>query len=70
MADVPNLLLRWREHKEVTQQELAKGTGLAQGTLSRYEGEWMQPTVYTLEKICDFYGITLSEFFEGPSDYE
>lgn len=68
MADLPALLLQWREYREVTQQELAQGTGLAQGTLSRYEGEWMQPTVHTLQKICDFYEITLSEFFGGPQD--
>ena len=44
--------------------KLAYESGLTQSTLSNMFARGTCPTVDTLEKICDAFGITLSEFFE------
>ena len=44
--------------------KLALESGLTQSTLSNMFARGTCPTVDTLEKICDAFGITLSEFFE------
>lgn len=68
MAEVTKLLILWREFHGTTQMDISHATGISQSNLSKYENEGRQPTVYTLEKICDYYDITLSQFFEGPDD--
>ena len=44
--------------------KLAYEAGLTQSTLSNMFARGTCPTVDTLEKICDAFGISLSEFFE------
>ena len=44
--------------------KLAYEAGLTQSTLSNMFTRETCPTVETLEKICEAFGITLSEFFE------
>lgn len=45
--------------------KLAYESCLTQSTLSNMFARGTCPTVDTLEKICDAFGITLSEFFEN-----
>ena len=47
-----------------TTYKLAYEACLTQSTLSNMFARGTCPTVDTLEKICDAFGITLSEFFE------
>lgn len=44
--------------------KLSIESGLTQSTLSNMFSRGTCPTVDTLEKICDAFGITLAEFFE------
>lgn len=44
--------------------KLAYEAGLTQSTLSNMFARGTCPTVDTLEKICEAFGISLSEFFE------
>lgn len=44
---------------------LAKRSGLAQSSLSYIESGKAQPTVETVEKICNALSITLPEFFSN-----
>lgn len=44
--------------------KLAYESGLTQSTLSNMFTRGTCPTVDTLEKICEAFGISLSEFFE------
>ena len=44
--------------------KLAYESGLTQSTLSNMFARGTCPTVDTLEKICEAFGISLSEFFE------
>lgn len=45
---------------------LAKEAGFQQSTLKSIIKEKNMPSLYTLSKICDAFGITLSSFFDDP----
>ena len=45
--------------------KLAYEAGLTQSTLSNMFARGTCPTVDTLEKLCDAFGISLAEFFES-----
>ena len=47
--------------------KLSYESGLTQSTLSNMFTRGTCPTVDTLEKICEAFGISLSEFFEEDS---
>lgn len=51
-----------RAAKGVSQETVYEDTGLHIG---RIETERHNITVSTLSRLCDYYGITLSEFYEG-----
>ena len=41
----------------------AKKSGLSQSTVTNTFKRGMQPTIYSLEKLCDGFGITMAQFF-------
>lgn len=47
--------------------KLAFEAGLTQSTLSNMFARGTCPTVDTLEKICEAFGISLAEFFESDN---
>ena len=50
-------------HFGITMSELEKRAVLARGTLPRKKPDDYYPRMETLDKICNVYGITISEFF-------
>lgn len=52
-----------------TNYELAKRSGLPQSTIVNLFKRTNQPTISTLIKICNAFGITLSTFFSEPGDF-
>ena len=55
---------RLQEERGWSTYKLAYEAGLTQSTLSNMFARETCPTVDTLEKICDAFGISLAEFFE------
>ena len=55
---------KMQEERGWSTYKLAYEAGLTQSTLSNMFARGTCPTVDTLEKICDAFGISLSEFFE------
>ena len=53
-----------QEERGWSTYKLAYESGLTQSTLSNMFARGTCPTVDTLEKICEAFGISLSEFFE------
>ena len=53
-----------QEERGWSTYKLAYEAGLTQSTLSNMFARGTCPTVDTLEKICEAFGISLSEFFE------
>ena len=56
---------RLQEERGWSTYKLAYEAGLTQSTLSNMFARGTCPTVDTLEKICEAFGISLAEFFEG-----
>ena len=48
-----------------TVYRLAKESGITYSTLSTMLNQENTPTLPTLAKLCDAFGITLAQFFEG-----
>ena len=54
-----------REERHWSEYQLAEKSGLTQSTISSWYRKNMIPSIPSLSKICDAFGITLSEFFEN-----
>ncbi len=46
-----------------SEYRLFKDSGLAQSTVSSLLHSQTLPTLFTLQTLCDYFGITLSQFF-------
>lgn len=68
MKDILSTITLLRESRGWSEYQLAENAGLPQSTISSWYRKNMVPTVPSLEKICDAFGITLSQLFaEGES---
>lgn len=52
-----------REERHWTEYQLAEKSGLTQSTISSWYRKDMLPTIPSLLKICDAFGISMSQFF-------
>ncbi len=59
-----------RLESKKTQREVADRTGLAVSYLSRLENGHVNPSVGTLAKISEAFGVPLCSFFDGDSVLE
>jgi transcriptional regulator with XRE-family HTH domain len=58
-------VLTMRLKSKMTQQELSERTGLAVSYLSRLENERIVPSIRTLRKVADAFGVPLTLLFEN-----
>lgn len=63
MIDVLDRITYYREQKNWTEYQLAEESGLTQSTISSWYRKNMIPSIPSLDKICNAFGITLSQFF-------
>ena len=63
MKDILSVISEYREERGWTEYQLAENSGLPQSTISSWYRKNMVPTIPSLEKICDAFGITLSQLF-------
>ena len=63
MKDILSMITEYREERGWTEYQLAERAGLPQSTISSWYRKNMVPTVASLEKICQAFGITLSQLF-------
>lgn len=63
MKDILATITAYREARGWTEYQLAERSGLPQSTISSWYRKNMVPTVPSLEKICQAFGITLSQLF-------
>ena len=61
--DILKRIVDLRKERNWTEYQLAEHSGLTQSTISLWYRKSMLPTIPSLSKICDAFGITLSEFF-------
>ncbi|MDD6216202.1 MAG: helix-turn-helix transcriptional regulator [Roseburia sp.] len=68
MIDVLERITYYRKQKNWTEYQLAEKSGLTQSTISSWYRKNMIPSIPSLDKICNAFGITLSQFFSMDDD--
>ncbi len=63
VKDILTVITTYRESRGWSEYQLAERSGLPQSTISSWYRKNMVPTIPSLEKICDAFGITLSQLF-------
>ncbi len=63
MKDILGTITKYRQERGWTEYQLAERSGLPQSTISSWYRKNLIPTVPSLEKICNAFGITLSQLF-------
>lgn len=63
MKDVLDEIKRLREAYHWTEHDLAARAGIPQSTISTWYRKQQIPTILSLDKVCQGFGITLSQFF-------
>lgn len=63
MEKLLETITKYRQARGWTEYQLAEKPGLPQSTISSWYRKNMIPTVPSLEKICNAFGITLSQLF-------
>lgn len=63
MINVLERIVELREERHWTEYQLAEKSGLTQSTISSWYRKNMLPTIPSLTKICDAFGISISQFF-------
>ena len=53
------------EEKKMSRYRLAQRAGLAQSSISTLLNRKSVPSIQTIDKLCDGFGITLAQFFSG-----
>lgn len=66
--DVLARIIELRDARGWSEYQLAERSGMAQSTISSWYRKRMLPTIPSLEKICDAFDITLSQFFLDNTD--
>ncbi len=57
-----------RLERSWSEYQLAEKSGLTQSTISSWYRKNMVPSIASLTKICEAFGITLSQFFMEEED--
>ncbi len=63
MVNILDKITKLREERNWTEYQLAERSGLTQSTISSWYCKKMLPTIPSLIKICNAFGITMSQFF-------
>ena len=61
--DILEKITKMRMERHWTEYQLAEKSGLTQSTISSWYRKNMLPSIPSLEKICNAFGITVSQFF-------
>lgn len=68
MIDILGKITQYRLQMNWSEYQLAKAANLPQSTISTWYRKNIMPSFSSLEKICDAFGITISQFFAENDD--
>lgn len=68
ILDARERIQQLMEERNWTIYRLAKESGLSQTTISNIFKRNNEPSIPTLKRICDAFGISMSQFFRGSAD--
>ena len=63
MINILERITYYRQQKNWSEYQLAENSGLTQSTISSWYRKNMIPSIPSLNKICNAFGVTLSQFF-------
>lgn len=66
--DILEEIKRLRKMRGWSEYELSVRSNVPQSTISTWHGKGQVPTLFSLEKICEAFDITLSQFFSVGED--
>lgn len=66
--DILQRILQLREEKGWSEYKLSVESGIPQSTISSWFRKKAQPSVQSLQAICDACGITLAQFFSDQKE--
>lgn len=66
--DILEKITELREERHWSEYQLAEKSGLTQSTISSWYRKNMLPSIPSLTKICDAFGISVSQFFLENND--
>lgn len=69
MINVLDRITYYRTQKGWTEYQLAVESELTQSTISSWYRKNLIPSIPSLEKICNAFGITLSQFFSENEQF-
>jgi len=61
--DILGKITALRERRNWTVWKLAEESGVDQSTISAWYNKGRCPSIISLEKICEAFGVTMSQFF-------
>ncbi|KKI51848.1 MULTISPECIES: helix-turn-helix domain-containing protein [Christensenella] len=62
-------IARLRMKKDVSQREMSLELGQSIGYINRIENKKALPSIPMLHYICEYFGITLKDFFDDGIEY-
>lgn len=63
MRNYGKLIAKLRKQKGLTQEQLGKKLNVSYQAVSKWENNQSEPSLETIEKLADVFGITISQFF-------
>lgn len=66
--DILEKISEYRLERGWSEYQLAEKSGLTQSTISSWYRKNMLPSITSLERICDAFNITLSQFFADEKE--
>ncbi len=63
MIDILNRIIELRKEKGWSEYKLSVESGIPQSTISSWFRKNAQPSLLSIEAICNAFGITMSQFF-------
>lgn len=68
MEELLSTIRRYQNERGWTDYQFADRTGMPQSTISSWFSKNVIPSVPSLMKVCDAFGITMSQLFAGTED--
>lgn len=68
MINVLERVTYYRLQKNWSEYQLAENSGLTQSTISSWYRKNMSPSIPSLDKLCNAFGISLSQFFSTDKE--
>ena len=63
MFDVKSTIRKYQNQRNWTDYQMSERSGIPQTTISAWFAKGSVPTTQSIEKLCDAFNITLSQFF-------